>query len=414
MSGDYVYPMTNMVELAGKSLKSKRHARSKFLRDYPDNRAELFEDRHLQDCYRLLDLWQANADRIHTDQITEDDDRQRTQVLRTREVTACRMALENWKLLELKGVTLYVRDQLIGFTLGEHLSPAQASILFEKTHPDYHGSAQLICSEFCRLSWGEYPEVNFGDDWGIPTLRFTKESYRPSRRLSKYVLAGPISSRPTFSTPDPETVRRFANTPQQIDLNQAANPNPNNNPNNNNNPNPNNNNNNNSNHAHVTLRQAARSDLPALLEIEQSCFCPSDGFSSRQIRDLIDNDHAICRVAEDNRRVVGWCVALVRRHPRLRSGRLYTLAVAPAHRGRGVAKRLARHLLDEMNLRGVRNVYLEVRTENQPAVTLYRRLGFHTNRNLDHYYGPDTHGLSMRLTLESATTPSQFLLFAEP
>ena len=33
-----------------------------------------------------------------------------------------------------------------------------------------------------------------GDDWGIPTLRFTKQSYRPTRTPAKYVLTRPVAA----------------------------------------------------------------------------------------------------------------------------------------------------------------------------------------------------------------------------
>ena len=50
------------------------------------------------------------------------------------------------------------------------------------------GLAQFIFSEFCRQSWSDRPLVNVGDDWGLQTLAWTKQSYRPVKLLNKHVL----------------------------------------------------------------------------------------------------------------------------------------------------------------------------------------------------------------------------------
>jgi hypothetical protein len=188
MSGDYVYPLANMIDLPGKALKSKRHAKTRFMRDYPDHRTELLRPDHVDECLRLLAIWKRHGDQTHEGQVTEGSNRIATADLRAKDAVACEVALRHFEFLRLRGLVLYVGDRLVGFTLGESLSPMQASILIEKTDPDYHGAPQFIFSEFCRLCWADKPEINVGDDWGIPTLRFTKLSYRPSRNLCKYVI----------------------------------------------------------------------------------------------------------------------------------------------------------------------------------------------------------------------------------
>lgn len=53
-----------------------------------------------------------------------------------------------------------------------------------------------------------------------------------------------------------------------------------------------------------------------------------------------------------------------------------TMAVAPAHRRRGLGATLLAALLDEAARRGQRVVSLEVRADNRPAQRLYERHGF--------------------------------------
>ena len=200
MSVDYIYDMARMIDLAGGGLKSKRSARNKFMRDFPDHRTELLAPAHRQACLALLLRWQQRAE---TKYGTAPEATASTSpyVLRRREVAACEFALDHMEALNLKGMALFVGSDLIGFTLGEALTTSQASILIEKTHPDYPGAPQCIFSEFCRQYWADYPECNAGDDCGMPSLQFTKESYRPILRLNKYSLARRVPARHEGSTP---------------------------------------------------------------------------------------------------------------------------------------------------------------------------------------------------------------------
>ncbi|MHB1156574.1 MAG: GNAT family N-acetyltransferase [Phycisphaerales bacterium] len=396
MSGDYLYPVAHMIELPGKSLKSKRHGRNQFIRDYPDHRAEILQDHHLPDCLSLLNNWREHADVTHEGQITEDDSHVATALLRRRESLACRRAVESYRSLKLTGLVVYVGEQLAGFTLGESLSPSQTSILFEKTHSDFHGIPQFIFSEFCRRCWADSPEINVGDDWGIPTLRWTKESYRPTRRLSKYMLARPVpmpiivqnhtetpasSSSPTSGggggggdRVEPQTDA----SPLQAVITQAASRTP---------------------QAATPPRPATLADVPALIAIERECFNEHDAFKRRQIRDLIANAHSFCRVIEIDNQIAGWCVGLIRHHRNHRSGRIYGLAVSSNFRGRGAAKLLVNHVLNLMADQIVRHCYLEVSASNAPAIALYEKLGFRYTRLLPDYYAEGEAGLSMKRDL---------------
>ena len=187
LHGDYIYPRENMITLSGGSLKSKRQLKSRFIREHPEAYTTKLTDEQIPACLELLNLWKESADESHEGQITEDGRDISTKSLRNREYNACEVSLKLYKELKLQGMTVHCDNRIIGFTLGEQISPLQASILVEKTHPDYNGCPQFIFSEFCKI-WTDCPEINVGDDWGIPTLRWTKESYKPSRRLNKYVL----------------------------------------------------------------------------------------------------------------------------------------------------------------------------------------------------------------------------------
>ncbi len=383
MSGDYVYDMARMIDLAGGNLKSKRHARSKFVRDFPDCRTEAFDDRHVPACLQLLDTWVANGDLTHEGEVN--DAHVGTDLLRHRDDLASRTALELWRELGLKGMVLLVGDRLVGFTLGEALSASQAFILIEKTHPDYHGSAQYIFSEYCRQFWSEYPECNVGDDWGIPSLRFTKQSYRPARMINKYTLTrqAALVVAPGFSPLDvpaenpPHQVLSAASTEQTTSQDTEQ------------------------------IRTAVLDDVPALLDLEKACFHSlEETFNRRQIRALIGNPRATVNVAQAEGKIVGWSVGLVRQHRKSRSGRLYAVAVHPEAQGQKLGAQLAEHTLTALAALGIERVYLEVRVSNEAAIDLYRRLGFVDHAYLPTYYGPGRDAWRMKLRVP-ATAPAR-------
>ncbi len=197
MSADYVYDMARMIDLAGGPLQSKRSARARFMRRFPGHRTEPLRPEHRQACVSLLLRWQK---RVEEKFAVEPPGAGSTSpgVLRRREIAACEYALDTMDALGLKGLALWVGSELVGFTLGEALTSRQASVLIEKTHPDFVGAPQFIFSEFCRQCWAGFPECNAGDDCGMPTLQFTKETYRPIRRLNKYCVARPV---PALSVP---------------------------------------------------------------------------------------------------------------------------------------------------------------------------------------------------------------------
>jgi ribosomal-protein-alanine N-acetyltransferase len=153
------------------------------------------------------------------------------------------------------------------------------------------------------------------------------------------------------------------------------------------------------------IRRARPTDLPAILLIEHSNFPPGEAFEWRQVRRLLANPRAMCHVMENDglaapeAKLAAWCVGLLRRSGRTLTGRVYTLAADPSCHGKGVGRRMMTHLLAAMKRRGVRRVYLEVRSANSRAIGLYEKLGFRTVRVLRHYYRKGEHGLSMRRDL---------------
>ena len=175
MGGDYIYTTHNMIELPGGDLSSKRQSKNRFIRRYT-NRIEDYNINYFDDCKSLLTKWQEQSKT--DDPITE--------YKREKEVTGTIDILKNYNNVDLKGMVLYADEKIVGFTFGENINSKTCNILIEKTDRDITGSAQYIFSEFCKRYWNQTEFCNVGDDWNIPSLAWTKESYKPVNRIFKW------------------------------------------------------------------------------------------------------------------------------------------------------------------------------------------------------------------------------------
>jgi len=373
MNGDYVYPRIAMVELAGGALKNKRKARSGFLREHPDPEVRPIEPRDLDECLDLLDRWADDGDRAHEGEAN--DQLVGTDVLRRRDRMSTERALASYRELGMESMLVKSAGRLVGFTLGEWLTDTMGVVYVEKTDPAVDGSAQFIYSEFCRVNFGTADEINAGDDWGIPSLRYTKTAYRPSRMLSKCVLTR--AGRAPSAVASMSAVR--AMDARGVEVATPSKPEP----------------------AGLRVRVGTADDLDAMLRIEAGAFeHEGERFERRQARGLLKNPRGRVLVAEidgeSGPEVAGWAVALIRCHRKTRSGRVYNVVVDPAHLGRGIGRSLFGELLGWLADQGVERVFLEVRADNHAAIALYESEGFSAIAHLQDYYGEGLDGVRMR------------------
>jgi [ribosomal protein S18]-alanine N-acetyltransferase len=365
MGTDYVYDVARMIDLAGGELASKRQAKTRFVRNYA-HRVEAYDaDRHLAGCLALLESWKTHQDAHHPAEPST------SAIKRQKESLATELALRHADELGLSGMVVYVTnadgaESIRGFTFGEPLGRDQSSIVIEKTDLAYKGLAQFIFSEFCHRFWVDRPLVNAGDDWGLETLAWTKNSYRPVKLLQKYVLrkvpavavAVPPSRSTSVSTETSEAHGRDGHAEKAV------------------------------------IRAAREDDLDAMLELEQTCF-DTYCLSKRQLQYLQRSPNSVSRVAERDGRVVGQVIGLVRHHKNGRSGRLYSLAVRGECRGQGIGRELLTDVIADLVGRGVKRIYLEVEQKNAGAIALYERLGFRSIGSLPDYYGEGRDGVHM-------------------
>ena len=81
---------------------------------------------------------------------------------------------------------------------------------------------------------------------------------------------------------------------------------------------------------------------------------------------------------------------------------ILNISVVLAHQGRGLGRRLLDHLAAVAKAAGARQMFLEVRPSNMPALALYQRAGFESIGRRKGYYpavGGREDGLVMSLAL---------------
>ena len=130
------------------------------------------------------------------------------------------------------------------------------------------------------------------------------------------------------------------------------------------------------------IRLARPDDLPALHELETSCF--SKPWSAAALAAELALDSSPLLVAADGGRLAGY--ALLRLAAE--EAELLRLGVRPSERGRGLGSRLVRAGLRLVAGRGASSCFLEVRRDNDAAVALYEGTGFRLVGQRPGYY-PD-------------------------
>jgi len=131
------------------------------------------------------------------------------------------------------------------------------------------------------------------------------------------------------------------------------------------------------------IRPATVHDIDALVAIENQCF-GSDILSRRSFRYLLTKGHANTVLAEQDGRVCGYAMALYSAGTSM--SRLYSLAVVPELRRRGIGLRLLQAIMQQAKDQDCASMRLEVRRDNAPAQSLFRKSGYKQFGAIADYY----------------------------
>lgn len=159
----------------------------------------------------------------------------------------------------------------------------------------------------------------------------------------------------------------------------------------------------------LQIRPALPNDLDQLLAIEACCFS-SDRLSRRSFRHWIGAEHGILLVAVAENALLGY--GLVWCHRGTRLARLYSLAMLPSARGKGIAQKLIlsleKHTAEEKRI----FMRLEVAKSNSGAIALYQKLGYRVFGEYCDYY--EDHSDALRMQKKILNIPVDQIIRATP
>jgi len=152
------------------------------------------------------------------------------------------------------------------------------------------------------------------------------------------------------------------------------------------------------------LRKFNLNDLKSVVRINQVCL--PENYTDFFFIDLYRRFPETFIVAEQGGEVVGYIMCRIETglsynglSGLIKKGHVVSVAVMPEHRRKGVGETIVTKAIGAMKLYNAKQCYLEVRVTNDPAIKLYKKLGFEVTRTIRGYYadGENAHMMTRKL-----------------
>jgi uncharacterized protein len=170
---DYIYSISELIELKGKRFHKKKNLLNQFRKNYNFEFIP-FGTETIHMALAMQEDWCTWRDCESSDVLTAENN-------------AISRVLNSWeKLSGLIGGAIIVNETMAAYTVAESLSADMLLIHFEKGNTDFKGIYQAINQIFLENSDKKYEIVNREQDLGDEGLRKAKLSYHPTDFLKKY------------------------------------------------------------------------------------------------------------------------------------------------------------------------------------------------------------------------------------
>lgn len=120
----------------------------------------------------------------------------------------------------------------------------------------------------------------------------------------------------------------------------------------------------------MEIRNMNQADILQIAELEKQCFSAPWSVSAFQYE--LKNPLSLWLVAVESDQVLGY----VGTQTVMDESDMMNIAVIPEVRRKGIAEKLILQLCENLIERGSHSLSLEVRVSNEPAISLYQKLGF--------------------------------------
>jgi len=142
----------------------------------------------------------------------------------------------------------------------------------------------------------------------------------------------------------------------------------------------------------MMIRPANIADVRGLAALEARSFNKTDAWTASQYRDgLFDHKYEICVVSVGK---IRYAASYIVRFDTALNMYIYGMCVTPRLRNQGIGRAVLQHITYKND---IFNITLTVRSSNDAAIRLYKRMGFHVVRKMHMYYDDGEDGLRMKL-----------------
>lgn len=143
-----------------------------------------------------------------------------------------------------------------------------------------------------------------------------------------------------------------------------------------------------------TIREMSPHDLDDIMDIERLSFAAP--WTRYFFEETLRSPISLSLVMKKGADTIGYIIL----YSIVDEAHILNVAIHPAFRGKGYAKRLLMEAVDKCRANGIRQFFLEVRESNITAIALYENLGFRQIGTRKRYY-PETNedALVMYLTV---------------
>ena len=180
---DYVYAVSDLIDLKGNRFHKKKNLLNQFLKKYEYTYVP-FEPQLIGQAMAMQESWCTWRD-CESSPVLAAENR------------AIYRVLENWNQMNATlGGALMVDGTMVAYTVAEALTPQSVVIHFEKGDTRFKGVYQAINQMFLAHSARDFLTVNREQDLNDEGLRKSKLSYNPLEfmRKSRVTFAGSITS----------------------------------------------------------------------------------------------------------------------------------------------------------------------------------------------------------------------------
>ncbi|WP_050607360.1 DUF2156 domain-containing protein [Clostridium niameyense] len=170
---DYLYEAEKLSKLSGKKLHSKKNFYNSFVKTYNYEVKQINNETVKKDIIEISKKWY--------------EENNNSNKYLYYEMKAIEDILNNFELLDLRAIVVYVDNKVVAFSIGQKLNKDLAVIHIEKGDINYKGVYSFINKTFIDMCFNDVKIINREQDLGIDGLRKSKLSYQPFKLEKKFI-----------------------------------------------------------------------------------------------------------------------------------------------------------------------------------------------------------------------------------